>query len=132
MPLRQRQVVPYTVTLAETRPYTRVYTSPPTGYAELAGPLFPLADEKRGGAGWRQSSMAALDDMPPRDRTSGSSTALRESDTGNTALPAIAQDLHVPAAQSIWIVNIFQLATVSSLFTFAALGHKPATVLRNL
>ncbi|KAJ7219468.1 hypothetical protein GGX14DRAFT_592313 [Mycena pura] len=85
-----RQVVPYTVTLAETRPYTRVYTSPPTvqGYAELAEPLFPLADEKRGTTGWRQSSMAAFDDMPPRDRASGSSTAFGGSDTGDTALPA--------------------------------------------
>ena len=40
----------------------------------------------------------------------------------NTALPAIAADLHAPAANSIWIINAYQLAVVATLLPFAALG----------
>ncbi|WP_295952741.1 MFS transporter [Rhodoferax sp.] len=40
----------------------------------------------------------------------------------NTALPAIATDLHAPAATSIWIINAYQLAVVASMLPFAALG----------
>jgi DHA2 family multidrug resistance protein-like MFS transporter len=40
----------------------------------------------------------------------------------NTALPAIAADLHAPAAASIWIINAYQLAVVASLLPLAALG----------
>ncbi|MDO7679869.1 MAG: MFS transporter, partial [Burkholderiaceae bacterium] len=40
----------------------------------------------------------------------------------NTALPAIAHDLNATAAQSIWIVNAYQLAVVAGLFPLAAMG----------
>ena len=40
----------------------------------------------------------------------------------NTALPAIAHDLNSTAAQSIWIVNAYQLAVVAGLFPLAAMG----------
>lgn len=40
----------------------------------------------------------------------------------NTALPAIARELSVSPATSIWVVNGFQLAVVMSLLSFASLG----------
>lgn len=40
----------------------------------------------------------------------------------NTALPAIAEDLHASPTASIWVVNAFQLAVTATLFTFASLG----------
>lgn len=42
----------------------------------------------------------------------------------NTALPAVARDLNITPAQSIWIVNAYQLAVVASLLPFAALGDR--------
>ncbi len=41
----------------------------------------------------------------------------------NTALPTIATDLHAPAADSIWIVNAYQLAVMVSLLPFSSLGE---------
>jgi MFS transporter, DHA2 family, multidrug resistance protein len=40
----------------------------------------------------------------------------------NTALPTIARELHASPAESIWVVNGFQLAVTASLLTFASLG----------
>ncbi len=40
----------------------------------------------------------------------------------NLALPGIARDLHASAAQSIWVVNAYQIATLSLLLPCAALG----------
>lgn len=40
----------------------------------------------------------------------------------NTALPTIARELHTTAAESIWVVNGFQLAVTMTLLTFASLG----------
>ncbi len=40
----------------------------------------------------------------------------------NTALPAIAADLHAPPAASIWVVNAYQLAVVATMLPAAALG----------
>jgi DHA2 family multidrug resistance protein-like MFS transporter len=40
----------------------------------------------------------------------------------NTALPAIAADLHVTPAGSVWVVNAYQLAMVATILPFAALG----------
>ncbi len=40
----------------------------------------------------------------------------------NTALPAIAADLHASPASSVWIINAYQLAMVATLLPFAALG----------
>lgn len=46
----------------------------------------------------------------------------------NTALPAIATDLHVAPAQSVWVINAYQLAMVATVLPFAAwgdvLGHR--------
>jgi MFS transporter, DHA2 family, multidrug resistance protein len=41
----------------------------------------------------------------------------------NTALPAIAVDLHASPAASVWIVNAYQLAMVATLLPLAALGE---------
>ena len=40
----------------------------------------------------------------------------------NTALPAIAADLHAAPAASVWIINAYQLAIVATLLPLAALG----------
>ncbi len=40
----------------------------------------------------------------------------------NVALPAIAVDLHVSPAEVVWIVNIYQIAMVTTLLPLAALG----------
>ena len=42
----------------------------------------------------------------------------------NTALPAIAAGLHTEPAQSIWVVNAYQLAVVAALLPFAALADR--------
>lgn len=41
----------------------------------------------------------------------------------NVALPTIASDLHAPAADSVWVVNAYQLAIVGSLLPMAAVGE---------
>jgi DHA2 family multidrug resistance protein-like MFS transporter len=41
----------------------------------------------------------------------------------NVALPTIAGDLHAPAAESVWVVNAYQLAIVVSLLPMAAVGE---------
>jgi DHA2 family multidrug resistance protein-like MFS transporter len=41
----------------------------------------------------------------------------------NVALPTIAGDLSVPAAEAIWVVNAYQLAIVVSLLPMAAIGE---------
>jgi DHA2 family multidrug resistance protein-like MFS transporter len=50
----------------------------------------------------------------------------------NTALPLMAHDLSISPATSIWIVNAYQIASVATLFTFAALGqlYGPARIYR--
>src|SRR3984893_11309373 len=40
----------------------------------------------------------------------------------NTALPAIAADLHAAPAASVWIINAYQLAIVATVLPLAALG----------
>jgi DHA2 family multidrug resistance protein-like MFS transporter len=40
----------------------------------------------------------------------------------NVALPTIARDLHADPAESIWVVNAYQLAVTISLLPLAALG----------
>ena len=42
----------------------------------------------------------------------------------NTALPAIAADLQAAPAQTIWVVNAYQLAVAGFLLPFAALGDR--------
>jgi DHA2 family multidrug resistance protein-like MFS transporter len=41
----------------------------------------------------------------------------------NTALPAMAEQLHATPAASVWIVNVYQLAMVATLLPLAALGE---------
>jgi DHA2 family multidrug resistance protein-like MFS transporter len=49
--------------------------------------------------------------------------AVLDSAIANVALPTIARDLHAAAAESIWVVNAYQLAIVVSLLPLAALGE---------
>ncbi|WP_429499817.1 MFS transporter [Robbsia andropogonis] len=42
----------------------------------------------------------------------------------NTALPSMARDLHVMPAESVWIINAYQLAMVSTMLPLAALADK--------
>jgi DHA2 family multidrug resistance protein-like MFS transporter len=41
----------------------------------------------------------------------------------NIALPAIAADLHVTAAEVVWVVNVYQIALVATLLPLGALGE---------
>lgn len=41
----------------------------------------------------------------------------------NVALPTIAQDIHCTAADSIWVINGYQLATLIGLLPLASLGE---------
>jgi MFS family permease len=41
----------------------------------------------------------------------------------NIALPAIAADLNTTPADVIWVVNVYQIAMVTTLLPFAALGE---------
>ena len=42
----------------------------------------------------------------------------------NLALPGIARDLHASAAQAVWVVNAYQVATLALLLPFANLGDR--------
>lgn len=42
----------------------------------------------------------------------------------NTALPQIANELNINPAESIWIVNVYQIVMISTLLPLAALGDK--------
>lgn len=53
----------------------------------------------------------------------GISMAVLDSTAGAVALPTIARDLGASAAQSIWVVNAFQLTMVVCLLPFASLGE---------
>src|SRR5215216_4410637 len=52
----------------------------------------------------------------------GLSVAVLDTAIINVALPGIAKDLHVDAADSIWVVNAYQLAVLVSLLPFASFG----------
>jgi DHA2 family multidrug resistance protein-like MFS transporter len=67
--------------------------------------------------------------MPPERRwfavvvvAVGTVMAVLDGSIANTALPTIARELHTTAAQSIWIVNGFQLAVTMTILTYASLG----------
>jgi DHA2 family multidrug resistance protein-like MFS transporter len=47
-----------------------------------------------------------------------------DSSMTNTALPAIAAGLQARPAQSIWVINAYQLAVVAALLPFAALADR--------
>jgi DHA2 family multidrug resistance protein-like MFS transporter len=42
----------------------------------------------------------------------------------NLALPKITRDLSATAAQTVWIINAYQIAILSFLLPFAALGDR--------
>jgi len=50
--------------------------------------------------------------------------AALDTSIANTALPTIAFDLNAPAADSVWVVNAYQLAVVVTLLPFASLGER--------
>jgi DHA2 family multidrug resistance protein-like MFS transporter len=50
--------------------------------------------------------------------------AVLDSTIANVALPAIARDLKVSEADSIWVVNAYQIAVTVSLLPLAALGDR--------
>ena len=71
----------------------------------------------------------AQDGLPPSRRRWAVTTlviaigmATLDTAIANTALPTIAGDLQASAADSIWVVNAYQLALMVSLLPLAALG----------
>lgn len=48
--------------------------------------------------------------------------AILDTAIANTALPSIARDLNAAPGPAIWVINGYQLAAVSTLLPFAALG----------
>ena len=48
--------------------------------------------------------------------------AVLDGSIANTALPTIARELHTTAAQSVWVVNGFQLAVTMTILIYASLG----------
>jgi DHA2 family multidrug resistance protein-like MFS transporter len=78
----------------------------------------------------QDSALAARDGLPPDARwlamlsvAIGVGMSSLDTAIANTALPAIADQLHTTPAASVWIVNIYQLAMVATLLPFAALGE---------
>jgi MFS transporter, DHA2 family, multidrug resistance protein len=71
-----------------------------------------------------------LDGLPPARRrwaviaviTAVSMSAL-DTSIVNAVLPTIAADLHATPADSVWVVNSYQLAVVATLLPFASLGE---------
>jgi MFS transporter, DHA2 family, multidrug resistance protein len=53
----------------------------------------------------------------------GMAMAVLDGAIANVALPAIARDIHAVPAESIWVVNAYQLAIVIALRPMAALGE---------
>jgi len=71
-----------------------------------------------------------LSGLPPRQRFLALTPivitvamATLDAAIANTALPTIATDLHARAADSIWIVNAYQLAVMVSILPLASLGE---------
>src|ERR1700754_226206 len=50
--------------------------------------------------------------------------AVLDSSVANTALPSIARHLAITPAESVWIINAYQLAIVVLLLPVAALGER--------
>jgi DHA2 family multidrug resistance protein-like MFS transporter len=57
----------------------------------------------------------------------GTIMAVLDGSIANTALPTIARELHTSAAQSIWVVNGFQLAVTMTILIYASLGDSRGT-----
>jgi len=76
-----------------------------------------------------ENTVAEIDGLPSERRrwaalTIFTALAMSSLDTAiaNVALPAIASDLHVSPAEVVWVVNIYQIAMVTTLLPLAALG----------
>lgn len=52
----------------------------------------------------------------------GTIMAVLDSSIANVALPTLARELRIDAAQSIWVVNAYQVAVTMLLLPFASLG----------
>ncbi|RYF00489.1 MAG: MFS transporter, partial [Oxalobacteraceae bacterium] len=70
------------------------------------------------------------DGLPPNERiwaivalSLGVGMSSLDTAIANTALPAMAAQLHATPADSVWIVNAYQLAMVATLLPIAALGE---------
>jgi DHA2 family multidrug resistance protein-like MFS transporter len=57
----------------------------------------------------------------------GTVMAVLDGSIANTALPTIARELHTSAAQSVWVVNGFQLAVTMTILIYASLGDSRGT-----
>ena len=53
----------------------------------------------------------------------GVGLSVLDSVIANVALPTIGQELHISSADSIWIVNAYQLSIMTTILPFAALGE---------
>src|SRR3979490_639517 len=78
----------------------------------------------------KQASSPVMEGLPPERRRWAvaaifTTLALASLDTAiaNIALPAIAADLHVSAADVVWVVNVYQIALVATLLPLGALGE---------
>ncbi len=74
--------------------------------------------------------MASFDGLPTPQRYWSAATiwlalalASIDGSIANVALPSIARDLSAPAAESVWVVNAYQLTIVVSLLPLATLGQ---------
>ena len=54
----------------------------------------------------------------------GLALSVLDSAIANIALPAIAKEIHASPADSIWIINAYQLAVVIGLLPLASLTRK--------
>jgi DHA2 family multidrug resistance protein-like MFS transporter len=79
---------------------------------------------------WRMTTTATDDGLPPGRRAwayagvlATISVAVMDGMAVNVALPLMARDLRVSAAEMIWIVSAYQLVLVVSLLPCAALGE---------
>jgi DHA2 family multidrug resistance protein-like MFS transporter len=73
--------------------------------------------------------MITQDGLPPRERMRalvviilGIVMAVLDGTIVNLALPDIARELNASAAQSIWVINAYQIATLALLLPLATLG----------
>ncbi len=69
------------------------------------------------------------DGLPPRERWRAMlavaiavSMSVLVTSIANIALPTIAHDMHATPAESIWVVNAYQLAVTVTLLPFASMG----------
>ncbi|MGC0324047.1 hypothetical protein ABIG06_004676 [Bradyrhizobium sp. USDA 326] len=81
-------------------------------------------------AATREPDHTMSDGLPARQRRWAiaaifTALAMASLDTAiaNIALPAIAADLHVTPGQSVWVVNVYQIALVATLLPLGALGE---------